>query len=456
MGLPPGIPGEVDGMVDVSTAALDERLQPEGLNQRIPGQGLASAHDLADPRRGIVDPILEKVDLGQGHLREERLMLLAGGTAPLRALIEVAAREAQLPAGQFHLAEVQEHEGQAGRCPARGADAPRLHEIAARALPVSPGEAEDAEVQAAVGGAVLIPGEIVEGDALPDGGHGVVDPPLLPGDATAGIEEVSEQADAIRIAQPPEHLLTKPLGLGDLAFAKENPGAALEQRIARFVVAQPVDEREPAIDGLLRESPLPFLRLDVGELAEQRELIGGIALVPKRIFGCTRGAIEISGLFQAHHVLKRRGRGRADHFRGDYAMQIAGAKSQPVVFCVTSLRISTSTRTPGHGLWITADSGERGLETKMEPKIFQLFMGAITLAAVCIACHATWRRHIQASFYLMAAGLLGIAFFATIPGWPLAAIGVSALLTVVGFILGCEVEEEEKEDVLESSLTRRR
>jgi uncharacterized membrane protein len=89
----------------------------------------------------------------------------------------------------------------------------------------------------------------------------------------------------------------------------------------------------------------------------------------------------------------------------------------------------------------------------METKVFQLLIGLTTLAAVVIACHATWRRYIQASFYLMAAGLLGIAFFATIPGWPLAAIGVSALLVVVGFILG---SEEPGEDILESSLTRRR
>jgi len=93
----------------------------------------------------------------------------------------------------------------------------------------------------------------------------------------------------------------------------------------------------------------------------------------------------------------------------------------------------------------------------MEPKIFQLSLGVITLVAICIAGHAAWRRHIQASFYLMAAGLLGIAFFATVPGWPLAAIGVSALLTVTGFILGSDVvEDDEGDDVLESSLTRRR
>jgi len=90
----------------------------------------------------------------------------------------------------------------------------------------------------------------------------------------------------------------------------------------------------------------------------------------------------------------------------------------------------------------------------MNEQLLRLLLGVSTLAVILLALGAVLRRRDDAALYLIAAGMLAIAFFATVPGWPLLALGAPALLIAVGFILAPPPPTED--DLAESTLTQRR
>ena len=86
-------------------------------------------------------------------------------------------------------------------------------------------------------------------------------------------------------------------------------------------------------------------------------------------------------------------------------------------------------------------------------------MGVATLIAVVVEAYTAFRRKPDASFHLIAAGLLVIAFFATLPTFPISGVLVSGLLTITGFLLVSNTStntSHETEELFESSVTRRR
>ena len=90
----------------------------------------------------------------------------------------------------------------------------------------------------------------------------------------------------------------------------------------------------------------------------------------------------------------------------------------------------------------------------MNAQVLWLLLGVSTLAVVMVAIGAVVRRRDDAAFYLIAAGMLAIAFFVTLPGWPLLALGAPALLITVGILLAPPAVAED--DLAESTLTHRR
>jgi hypothetical protein len=90
----------------------------------------------------------------------------------------------------------------------------------------------------------------------------------------------------------------------------------------------------------------------------------------------------------------------------------------------------------------------------MDSTLFQLLLGAISLALTAAATTALLRRSDRAAFYLVAAGLAGIVFFITIPGFPPAA-GISALLLVLVGIITSQPAAPAASEWAESTATRR-
>jgi len=89
----------------------------------------------------------------------------------------------------------------------------------------------------------------------------------------------------------------------------------------------------------------------------------------------------------------------------------------------------------------------------MNAQVLWLLLGFSTFVVTGFAVASLVRRRDDAAFYLIAAGLLAIAFFITLPGWPLLALGAPALLVTVGVLLAPAAAED---DLAESTLTQRR
>ena len=89
----------------------------------------------------------------------------------------------------------------------------------------------------------------------------------------------------------------------------------------------------------------------------------------------------------------------------------------------------------------------------MDFDLFRLLLGTATLAATVMAAVGVLRRRLFVPFALVASGLLGILFFASMPNWPFAGVMSALLLAVVGFLVA---PAPDSRDFAESTQTRSR